>query len=64
MNEHVTKLPTRETVSEGSAVRLKSGGPVMTVMLRKADMVLCQWHIENGEIASGWLQLSCVEPMK
>jgi uncharacterized protein YodC (DUF2158 family) len=64
MNEQITKLPTRETVSEGSTVRLKSGGPNMVVMVRKADMVLCQWHIENGEIASMWLQLSCLEMPK
>lgn len=64
MNEQITKLPTRETVSEGSTVRLKSGGPSMVVMLRKADMVLSQWHTESGGIDSAWLQLSCLELVK
>jgi uncharacterized protein YodC (DUF2158 family) len=64
MNDTITKLPTRETVTEGSTVRLKSGGPSMVVMLRKADMALCQWHIENGELTSAWLQLSCLELVK
>lgn len=64
MNEHVTKLPTRETVSEGSTVRLKSGGPSMTVMLRRADVVLCQWHVESGAIDIAWLQLSSLELVK
>jgi uncharacterized protein YodC (DUF2158 family) len=64
MNEHVTKLPTRETVAEGSTVRLKSGGPSMVVMMRKADMVFCQWHVENGDLTTAWLQLSCLEMPK
>lgn len=64
MSETITKLPTRETVSEGSTVRLKSGGPAMVVMLRKADMVLTQWHVETGALESAWLQLSCLELVK
>lgn len=54
----------REVIAEGSIVRLKSGGPSLTVMVRKADMVLCQWHIENGSIDTAWLQTSCLEVVK
>lgn len=54
----------REVIAEGSTVRLKSGGPNLTVMVRKADMVLCQWHVENGSIDSAWLQTACIEVVK
>lgn len=63
MIDNLTKLTTRE-IGEGMVACLKSGGPRMVVMLRKTDMALCQWHIENGELTSAWLQISCLELVK
>lgn len=57
MNEHVTKLPTRETLGKGSVVTLKSGGPCMTVIDRTADNAQCTWHKDDSEIVSVWVPI-------
>jgi uncharacterized protein YodC (DUF2158 family) len=37
----------------GATVRLKSGGPLMTVDNVEGDTVNCQWATEFGELATG-----------
>jgi uncharacterized protein YodC (DUF2158 family) len=59
-----TGAPNVETFEVGNVVRLKSGGPKMTVVLdmgvietrrgTKADVVTCQWfHESDGNVHSG-----------
>jgi uncharacterized protein YodC (DUF2158 family) len=41
--------------SVGDKVRLKSGGPIMTVKVggTSRSMVICQWFDENGQLRQG-----------
>jgi uncharacterized protein YodC (DUF2158 family) len=63
MIDNLTKLPNRE-INEGSVVCLKSGGPSMTVVIRKADMALCTWALDAGSIETHWLPLTGLEVVR
>lgn len=51
----------RKTIGVGSVVRLKSGGPNMTVSERSSESANCYWHTENGECHFSWLPLRVLE---
>lgn len=51
----------RKTIGVGSVVRLKSGGPNMTVSERSSESAHCYWHTENGECHFSWLPLRVLE---
>jgi uncharacterized protein YodC (DUF2158 family) len=36
--------------SDGDAVRLRTGGPVMTIQGAVGDLLLCSWMDENGRV--------------
>lgn len=48
-----TDIPTPQPnaeFSKGDVVRLKSGGPKMTVLAVKAAKLSCQWFDRNGKM--------------
>jgi len=49
------------TFTPGDVVRLKSGGPKMTVLETKDDMVTCKWFDRNGKLHSDGFNLALVE---
>jgi uncharacterized protein YodC (DUF2158 family) len=49
MQNHQAAPPLRS----GSLVRLRSGGPLMTVSRREGDQVNCVWYDWDGQMASG-----------
>lgn len=64
MSENVTSLEHRQTIKEGSVCRLKSGGPAMVVIVRKADMACCTWHMESGSTEMVWVPTCAIEIVK
>ena len=47
------------TLTRGDLVRLRSGGPLMTVMDVKGDTVDCIWTGDDGDPRDGTFPLSC-----
>jgi uncharacterized protein YodC (DUF2158 family) len=47
----------------GDTVRLKSGGPVMTLSTWIGDFVKCQWF-DNGTLKAGRFDPECLTPAK
>lgn len=39
--------------NSGDEVRLKSGGPKMTVVVTSSNLVYCQWFNENNDLEQG-----------
>jgi uncharacterized protein YodC (DUF2158 family) len=50
-----TEMQSRPTplFQSGDLVRLRSGGPLMTVKSVQGDQVICSWSEEDGELRSG-----------
>lgn len=48
MSDNVAKLASRESIAPGTIVRLKSGGPDMTVVERTTNYVFTMWAKDDG----------------
>ena len=51
---------TGEAIAAGDTVRLKSGGPVMTVAWVRDDGASCQWFDSKNELKTGFFQLESI----
>ena len=49
------------TYTHGDIVRLKSGGPKMTVQDAKGEAVTCKWFDRNGKLHSDGFPASLLE---
>lgn len=58
--------PIRETIGVGSVVRLKSGGPHMTVIERGPNWCYLTWfkEDESDPVLKDWIPISCLEVVK
>lgn len=52
------------TPAVGDTVRLKSGGPVMTVTQVHADSTFCQWFDQNVGLSNQPFPAACLTPAK
>lgn len=56
---------TRESIGPGTVVKLKSGGPHMTVIERSTNWAYVTWHKDDGnDVLKDWLPTSCLEVVK
>ena len=55
-----TQSQVAPVLHSGDLVRLRSGGPLMTVITVRNDQVICSWSGEDGEPRSGSFQIGLV----
>lgn len=57
--------PIREIIGGGTVVRMKSGGPSMTVIERSTNWAYVTWHKDDGnDVLKDWIPISCLEVVK
>lgn len=62
MSDNTVKLATRESIAPGVIVRLKSGGPDMTVVERSPNFAYVMWSKDDGsDVMRDWLPTACLE---
>lgn len=49
------------TFDIGDVVRLKSGGPKMTILKLMDDTISCQWFDRNGKVHTGNFQTAMLD---
>ena len=66
MSDNVREIAsTQRTIAPGSTVRLKSGGPTMTVIDRGLSWAYVAWAKDDGnDIQRDWVPLSGIEAVK
>lgn len=55
--------PASDRVQNGDVVRLKSGGPLMTVMLCADDLAYCVWF-DSERSNTGMFRMSALEKVQ
>lgn len=51
----------RSTITIGTTVTLKSGGPAMVVTGEQPGSVYCTWHKDDGDLLRDWIPLVAVK---
>lgn len=51
------------TPAVGDTVRLKSGGPVMTVAYKERKSIACNWIDSSGQCRANWFPAACLTPV-
>ena len=62
MSDNLKTISThRDSISVGSVVELKSGGPPMTVKARMPDEAYVVWHNADGDLFKDVIPLCCLK---
>ena len=66
MTDNITAIASRrDSISPGTVVTLKSGGPQMTVIERSANWAYVTWHKDDGnDVLKDWIPVSCLDVKK